>query len=347
MKSYDISDYDYDLPRGLIAQYPLSKRTDARLMNLSAAGIEDTYIRHLPQLLRKDDVLVFNNTRVLPMRFFAIKKSGGKVEVLLNRILNKNEGEALVRSSRPIPIKSHLSINPNRNAELQVIGRHNEFYLVKSPPNISLMNLCRLYGQVPLPPYIDRDPLPQDKRRYQTVFAKEAGAAAAPTAGLHFSKALLHAIEAAGIMRLELTLHTGAATFAPIRTTDISKHKMHSEWCELSPAVAQRLNDAKARKRRIIAVGTTSLRVLETAYRPKHSFQAYKGETNLFIHPGSEPIRSVDMLVTNFHLPRSSLLFLVSAFGGYELIMQAYRHAIKHSYRFFSYGDAMLIPRAD
>ena len=340
---WDLDYYNYELPAELIAQYPSHHRSSARLMNIRAQGIEDTFIKRLPQLLQRGDLLVFNNTKVLPTRFFGIKESGGKAEVFLNRILSQDEGEVWIRSSRPPPMESRIAVDDDKNVSLQVIDRREGFYIVRSA-SMSLMSLCRRYGQVPLPPYIKRNTSTQDRTRYQTVFAKKAGAAAAPTAGLHFSKGLFKHLITAGIERIEVTLHIGAASFVPIRSKDIRKHVMHSEWCELSAPAARILNNTKEKKCRIIAVGTTSLRVLETAYKTK--FHTYQGETNLFIHPGSRAIRSADMLMTNFHLPRSSLLLLVCAFGGYESMMQAYQHAIKRRYRFFSYGDAMLIPRA-
>ena len=338
-----LSHYNYHLPSNLIAQHPPRSRTDARLLNLTERDEKDTYVRELPQLLKKGDLLVLNNTKVLPLRFSATKETGGKVDMLISRILNKHEAEVLLRSSRSVPIPSRIFLRNRHNKTLAlcVIERKDALYLVKAETN--LMDLCHLYGQMPLPPYIARPVQPRDKTRYQTVFAKKEGAAAAPTAGFHFNQPLLKKVRSNGIRTLEITLHIGAATFTPIRVNDISQHKMHSEWCHISSTAARALNLAKAQNRRIIAVGTTSLRALETAY--KQQFQAYEGETSLFIHPAGPPIRAADLLLTNFHLPRSSLLLLVCAFAGYDRIMRAYAHAVKKKYRFFSYGDAMLLTR--
>lgn len=342
-----LSQYDYHLPAELIAQQPPSRRTDARLLDLSGNKCEDTHISDLPKLLRKGDVMVLNNTKVLPMRLLGMKETGGRVEVLISHIINDYQAEALIGSSRPPTSNSHILITNSRNnkaIKLKVIAKTGHSYLIESQNRTSLVKICHLYGNLPLPPYIHRPPQAADKLRYQTIFATKEGSAAAPTAGLHFTEHLINQIKTMGVKIIQLTLHIGLATFAPIRTNDITKHSIHPEWCHLSVAAAKTLNDAKKLNHRIISIGTTSLRTLETAYRNR-KFVAYKGETSLFIHPESQPVESVDLLLTNFHLPRSSLLLLVCAFGGYNRIMQAYKYAVEKKYRFFSYGDAMLVER--
>lgn len=340
-----LSLYDYHLPPELVAQQPPARRTSARLLSLSGNKRADTHIHNLPQLLRKGDVMVLNNTKVLPMRLFGTKESGGKAEVLISRIINDCQAEALIGSSRPAVIGSHILIDPGKKITLRVIGKKENAYLIESADGTSLLKICHLHGHLPLPPYIRRAPQSSDSKRYQTVFANKEGAAAAPTAGLHFTKNLLSQLEANGVKIIQLTLHIGLATFAPIRVNDITQHRMHPEWCHLSAAAAASLNYAREHRHRIIAVGTTSLRTLETAYGNK-KFAAYEGETSLFIHPESPSVESADLLLTNFHLPRSSLLLLVCAFGGYKRIMQAYEYAVEKKYRFFSYGDAMLIEKS-
>ena len=291
--------------------------------------------------------MVFNNTKVLPMRLLGTKETGGRVEVLISRIINDYQAEALIGSSRPPIPNSHILIANSANSKttkLRVIAKTAHSYLIESQDRTSLVKICHLYGTLPLPPYIHRSPQAADRLRYQTIFATKEGSAAAPTAGLHFTEQLINQIKAMGVKIIQLTLHIGLATFAPIRVDDITKHRIHPEWCHLNAAAAKTLNDAKELNHRIISVGTTSLRTLETAYRNK-KFIAYKGETSLFIHPQSQPVQSVDLLLTNFHSPRSSLLLLVCAFGGYNQIMQAYKYAVDKKYRFFSYGDAMLVER--
>lgn len=341
---YKLESYAYHLPPERIADFPALRRTQARLLHLHQGGLSDRHIHQLPQLLTKGDVLVLNNTKVLPTRFAAVKQTGGKVEILLNRFFSPTEAEAMLRCSRPPKPGEVLTLTDRPDIKMHVLGRAGEFFRLGLSTGENFYDLSRRHGQLPLPPYIRRPARPADYKRYQTTFAKQPGAIAAPTAGLHFSRPLFQAIQARGVRLVELTLHTGAATFAPIRVEDIRRHEMHYEWCELSAPACRVLNRAKQEGRHIIAVGTTALRTMETAWQDRR-FTPYKGWTNLFIYPGSKPIQTADRLLTNFHLPRSSLLLLVCAFGGYQQIMHAYKHAVTKHYRFFSYGDAMLIER--
>ena len=343
-RQYKLASYAYHLPAELVAKFPAKKRTQARLLHLRQDDLRDRKIHQLPQLLNRGDVLVLNNTKVLPTRFAAIKQTGGKAEILLNRFFGPLEAEAMIRCSRPPQPGDYLMLSEAQDVKMHVLRRKEEFFILGLDKGKDFYHLSRSYGQLPLPSYIKRAPQPADYKRYQTTFAKQPGAVAAPTAGLHFSRPLLNAIQARGARLVELTLHTGAATFTPIRVNDIRQHKMHYEWCELSATACRLLNRAKQEGRRVVAVGTTTLRTLETAWQGK-DFTPYKGWTNLFIYPNKHPIQTADLLLTNFHLPGSSLLLLVCAFGGYEQIMRAYKYAVTKQYRFFSYGDAMLIER--
>jgi len=292
----------------------------------------------LPALLRAGDLLVFNDTRVLPARLFAKKATGGRVEILVERMLDDNHCLAQLRASKTPQPGSALLLEDG--TELEVQGRESEFFKLHSA-QMPMAKLLEKLGHMPLPPYIDRADSLQDQERYQTVYATKPGAVAAPTAGLHFDHSLLQALEQAGIARVNLTLHVGAATFQPVRVEQIEDHRMHAEYLEVSESVIQAVAETRARGGRVIAVGTTSVRSLETA-AASGVLKPFAGESRIFIYPGY-PFKVVDGMLTNFHLPESTLLMLVSAFAGMEPIRLAYQHAVDHQYRFFSYGDAMLI----
>jgi S-adenosylmethionine:tRNA ribosyltransferase-isomerase len=334
------SDFHYELPEALIAQAPLAGRSDSRLLVLDplADRLEDRRVRELPALLAPGDLLVFNDTRVLPARLRGRKSSGGRVELLVDRHLGERELLGWLRASKSPGPGSELVFG---EARAEVLGRHEELYHLRF--DRAVMPLLEIAGEVPLPPYIRRDAPPgaEDAERYQTVFARAPGSAAAPTAGLHFDAPLLEALGARGIEHCFLTLHVGAGTFAPVRSTRVAEHRLHREWLAVEEPVCAAVAAARARGGRVVAVGTTAVRSLETA-AAAGALAPYRGETELFIYPGYR-FRVVDALLTNFHLPESSLLMLVSAFAGRQAVLAAYRHAVAERYRFFSYGDAMLV----
>ena len=334
---YSLSDFDFELPETLIAQYPLEKRSASRLLVVHDEQLTDSHFHHLIDYLDKDDLLVFNNTRVLKARFFGVKATGGKIEILIERILDNRTALAKIRASKSPKDNSTILIDGQLDVTVQ--GRQGEFYILRFPSDI--FAILEQYGHLPLPPYIDRAADAYDETRYQTVFAREPGAVAAPTAGLHFDEELLDRLEQKGIRTAYLTLHVGAGTFQPVRSENLSEYKMHTEWYTIPQETVDAVRAAKAAGRKVVAVGTTSLRALESASRTGQ-LVAGSNETDLFITPGYR-FRTVDHLVTNFHLPKSTLLMLVSAFAGYERIRKAYAHAIAQRYRFFSYGDAMLL----
>jgi S-adenosylmethionine:tRNA ribosyltransferase-isomerase len=339
------SDFSYELPDALIAAYPMPERSASRLLVL---GRHDGAVQHrqfsdLPDLLRKGDLLVFNNTRVLPARLFGQKASGGKVELMLERCLPGNEVIAQLRTNHPVRSGARL-LFPRPGAapvEALVTGREESFHRISFPAQLDLPGLLQEIGHMPLPPYIKRADERFDQERYQTVFASKAGAVAAPTAGLHFDAALLARIAAAGVESAYVTLHVGAGTFQPVRADDVSQHRMHAEYLEVDESVCAAVRACRARGGRVVAVGTTAVRSLETA-SASGELQPFSGETRIFIYPGYE-FRSVDALVTNFHLSESTLIMLVSAFSTREHVLNAYREAVQLRYRFFSYGDAMFI----
>jgi S-adenosylmethionine:tRNA ribosyltransferase-isomerase len=335
------SDFHYELPPELIAQAPLHERSASRLLVVppAPAPFSDLGIRDLPQLLQPGDLLVFNDTRVIPARLFGTKATGGRVEILIERLLPSNEARAQIGASKSPRSGSRIALDAGGEAE--VLGRDGEFYRLRFHVPESLEGWLRHAGRLPLPPYIHRDPDAADDERYQTVFARETGAVAAPTAGLHFDQPLLDALRARGVESGHVTLHVGAGTFQPVRVDELSEHRMHSEWLNVGAALVDRIRRTRANGGRVIAVGTTVVRALESALRDGE-LQPFAGETSIFILPGYR-IRSVDALLTNFHLPESTLLMLVSAFAGRQRIMAAYEHAIHERYRFFSYGDAMLL----
>ena len=333
------AEFDYALPEELIAQHPAAERAASRLLHLDGASgaLEDLRFVDLPQRVGPHDLLVLNDTRVVKARLFGRKQTGGKVEVFVERILSDHEALALMRSGhRPHP---GYTLTVGDGVRVDVLAREGELYRVRfSEPVAEVLERC---GNVPLPPYIRHAPDASDTERYQTVFAEKAGAVAAPTAGLHFDRAMLERLAARGAQIARVTLHVGSGTFQPVRGEDVESHRMHSECYEVPQATVDAIGAAQAQKGRVLAVGTTVLRALETWARTG----ALAGETDLFIYPGFA-FRVVDRLLTNFHLPKSSLLMLVAAFAGLENTRTAYAHAIAQRYRFFSYGDAMLIERA-
>lgn len=335
------SEFHFDLPDELIAHYPPVKRTDSRLLCLACDSGISTHKRFtdFPDLLKPEDLLVFNNTRVIPARLLGQKETGGKVEVMLERVMPDNHLLAQVRASKAPKVGSVIHFSEKTTAE--VMGREGEFFILAFPAAIDLMSLLDEIGHMPLPPYIKREDELLDKERYQTVYSEKQGAVAAPTAGLHFDKKILADIEARGIVTANVTLHVGAGTFQPVRTEKIEDHLIHSEYLELDEDVCEKVRACRARGGRVIAVGTTTVRCLETA-SSTGEILPYRGDTNIFIYPGYE-FKSVDGLLTNFHLPESTLIMLVSAFAGRENILAAYQEAIKERYRFYSYGDAMFI----
>jgi S-adenosylmethionine:tRNA ribosyltransferase-isomerase len=336
---YTLSDFDFALPPELIAQAPLPERAASRLLQVAAAGMVDRVFTELPDLLRAGDVLVFNDTRVLNARFYGVKQSGGKVEVLVERVLDERTVLAQVRAS-----KSPVQGTRLRLADCLDVGvgeRSGEFFVLHFPSDA--IELIDRYGQLPLPPYIQHAADATDAQRYQTVYAKHPGAVAAPTAGLHFDDALLEKLQQKGVLLTWLTLHVGAGTFQPVRTENLAEHQMHSEWYHLPQTTIDAIETAQRDGRDVIAVGTTSLRALESASQTG-KLLAGSADTQLFITPGYQ-FKTVNRLITNFHLPKSTLMMLVSAFAGVDRIRNAYRHAITQRYRFFSYGDAMLLDR--
>ena len=335
------SDFHYDLPEALIAQAPLPERSASRLLVVppQGAAFVDQQVRDLVQWLRPGDLLVFNDTRVIPARVFGQKETGGRVEILIERLLPNNCARAQVGASKSPKPGSRIALDAG--GEVEVLGRDGEFYQLRFHVDGALESWLLKAGRLPLPPYIQRDAGVDDDERYQTVFARELGAVAAPTAGLHFDQGLLDALRGQGVEFGHVTLHVGAGTFQPVRVDDIHQHRMHSEWLNVGAALVEQMRATRARGGRVVAVGTTVVRALESASRDGE-VQPFAGETQIFIFPGYR-IRSVDALVTNFHLPESTLLMLVSAFSGKARVFAAYEHAVREQYRFFSYGDAMLL----
>ena len=337
-----VADFDYLLPDELIAQHPPAQRRASRLLHLDGptGHLQDLQFADLPSLVRASDLIVLNDTRVVKARLAGHKASGGRVEVLVERIESAHEALALVRASKAPRAGTQILVGTGERAD--VLGREGEFYRLRFAAPVA--QVLETHGTLPLPPYITHAPGALDDERYQTVYAERPGAVAAPTAGLHFDQAMLDALQAAGVRIARVTLHVGAGTFQPVRVEDTGEHRMHSERYEVPAETVEAVAATRAAGGRVLAVGTTTLRSLESAAR-RGVLQPGSGETDLFITPGS-PIRVVDRLLTNFHLPRSTLMMLVSAFGGMDNIRCAYAHAVAQRYRFFSYGDAMLIERA-
>ena len=343
-RHFTLSDFDFQLPEALIAQHPAAQRSASRLLDGLAPTPQDRIFRELPGLLKAGDLLVFNDTQVIKARLYGEKSSGGKLELLIERVLPNHEVAAHMKvSKKPLPgAKLYMAGGSRGGFEAVMLGRWPDengplFRLKFSDEPHQLMEK---HGHVPLPPYITHADSQEDAERYQTVFARAPGAVAAPTAALHFDEALLDELSARGIERASVTLHVGAGTFQPVKTENIAQHTMHSEWYEVPESTQQAIAQCKARGGRVVAVGTTTVRTLESWAQSGQS----SGDTQIFITPGFE-FKVVDRLVTNFHLPKSTLMMLVSAFAGYEHIMALYRHAIANGYRFFSYGDAMLLDR--
>ncbi len=336
---YTLSDFDFNLPSELIAQVPLPERAASRLLKVGETRCEDCVFSELPSFVQAGDVLVFNDTKVLNARFHGVKQSGGKVEVLVERVLDARTVLAQVRASKsPLP---GTGLRLADNFDVSVGERSGEFFVLHFPSDA--IELIDRYGQLPLPPYIQHAADATDAQRYQTVYAKHPGAVAAPTAGLHFDQALLDQLQQQGVLLTWLTLHVGAGTFQPVRTENLAEHQMHSEWYRLPQTTVDMIETAKRSGRKVIAVGTTSMRALESASQTGQ-LVAGSSDTQLFITPGYQ-FKTVDRLITNFHLPKSTLMMLVSAFAGVDRIRHAYSHAIAQRYRFFSYGDAMLLDR--
>ncbi len=336
---FTLTDFDYALPRELIAQHPLAERTASRLLHVSASRLQDLVFTDLEKLLIPGDLLVLNDTRVMRARLLGRKPTGGRVEVLIERIVEPDVALAMVRTSHAPAAGSEFQFGA---ARATVEGRRGEFFVLRFDAEVS--DLMERYGHVPLPPYISHADDAEDAERYQTVYAARPGAAAAPTAGLHFSRELLDRLRAHGVEMTPLTLHVGAGTFQAVRESNLAAHRMHSERFDIAESTARAVNSARGQGRRVIAVGTTSLRALESA-AVDGLVQAGASETRLFILPGYR-FRIVDALITNLHLPKSTLLMLVAAFAGVDRIRTAYAHAIAERYRFFSYGDAMFLERA-
>jgi S-adenosylmethionine:tRNA ribosyltransferase-isomerase len=334
------SDFNFELPPELIAQAPLENRTDSRLLVLEAnKALKDQGFQDLPSLLRAGDLLVLNDTRVIPARLYGAKATGGRIELLLERVLDSHTALVHLRASKSPKPGARLLLDGGYGGE--VIERRDALFVLRFDEASPVMSVLEAVGHIPLPPYIGRADTASDRERYQTVFSATPGAVAAPTAGLHFDQEMLDRLEREGIDRVTVTLHVGSGTFLPVRAENLDDHQMHSELCQVSSAAVARIQETKARGGRVIAIGTTAVRALESAAL-SGQLEAYEGETDIFIQPGFS-FRVVDALLTNFHLPESTLLALVSAFGGYSEVMAAYQHAIREKYRFFSYGDAMFL----
>ncbi len=334
------SDFSYDLPEELIAQYPTADRDSSRLLCLEPEGrVTDSSFKQLADYLKPGDLIVLNDTRVIPARLFARKQTGGKIEIMLERIRDEKTLMVQLRASKTPKPGTLLLLD--KNTSFEVLGRNGDMFLLNYDGEEQLTDLLDRFGHMPLPPYIDRDDEGEDKERYQTVFSEKPGAVAAPTAGLHFTQKLLDDLQDKGIDNAKLTLHVGAGTFQPVRVDDVTNHKMHSEYARVPADVVKKIHLTKNNGGRVLAIGTTVVRSLETAARGG-VLTSFEGDTDIFIYPGFK-FNVVDMMLTNFHLSESTLLMLVSAFAGQENIMNAYQHAIKEKYRFYSYGDAMLM----
>lgn len=344
-----LADFNYHLPPDLIAQHPLPERDASRLLALSGVSgeFEHRQFSDLPELLQPGDLLVFNDTRVIPARLYGRKTTGGRVELLIERVTSSHSALAQIRSSKSPKPGSQLLLCASADGEpqgfaLTVTGRRGALFEVSSAGDAPLARILSELGHMPLPPYIKRNDEQLDQERYQTVFADREGAVAAPTAGLHFTQQMVKLLQESGVHTASVTLHVGAGTFAPVRESDVERHVMHAEYVEVNEAAVAAVRAAKDRGGRVVAVGTTAVRSLETACRRSGEIEPYSGETDIFIYPGYR-FNCVDAMVTNFHLPESTLLMLVSAFAGREAILRAYEAAIAARYRFFSYGDAMFI----
>ncbi|HJV05817.1 MAG TPA: tRNA preQ1(34) S-adenosylmethionine ribosyltransferase-isomerase QueA [Chromobacteriaceae bacterium] len=336
-----LSDFDYDLPERLIAQHPPAVRGSSRLLHVDGLALTDLQFADFIDLVSAGDVMVFNDTRVIKARLFGEKASGGKVEALIERVLDEHTALAHVRASKSPKAGSRLLFAGRWEAVME--ERQGELFKLRFVDSANVFDILDASGKLPLPPYIERSAEGEDDERYQTVYAREKGAVAAPTAGLHFTDEMLQRLAEKGVKLVYVTLHVGAGTFQPVRVENIEQHKMHSEIYEIPPATVETIAAAQAAGHKVLSVGTTSMRALESAAQ-SGVLCAGRGETDIFITPGYR-FRVVDRLLTNFHLPKSTLMMLVSAFAGYDEIRQAYQHAVQAEYRFFSYGDAMLLER--
>jgi S-adenosylmethionine:tRNA ribosyltransferase-isomerase len=334
------SDFAYQLPQELIAQRPPSTRSASRLLHVDGTTLHNLRFLELPSLLRAGDLLVFNDTRVIPARVHGVKPTGGQVEILLERILGEQRILAHIHASKPLRADAPISLPGG--AQARFVARHEDLFELEL--TVEPLEYFERHGAMPLPPYIERTAEADDAARYQTIYAREPGAVAAPTAGLHFDENMLSRCEAMKVQRAYVTLHVGAGTFQPVRVEDLREHRMHAERVTVPAATCALIEQTRANGGRVIAVGTTVVRSLESAMHAGR-LQPFEGETRLFITPGFT-FRAVDALLTNFHLPESTLLMLVCAFGGYDAVMSAYRYAVAERYRFFSYGDAMFLERA-
>ena len=337
-------DFDFDLPNDLIAQYPTAERSASRMLRLNGktGELQDSLFTELPDHLQAGDLLILNDTRVIKARLFGTKSSGGAVEVLIERVIDEHHALAQIRASRASKAGSRILLSDA--FEVEVLDREHDLFRLHFLNDATVLDLLERHGALPLPPYIEHNATAQDDERYQTVFSKNLGAVAAPTAGLHFDEAILSLLKQRGVNIAYLTLHVGAGTFQPVRVDDISQHKMHSELYAIPAETVALIQKTKLAGKKVTAIGTTALRALESAAQ-LGELTAGSNETNIFITPGYE-FKVVDRLFTNFHLPKSTLLMLVSAFAGFEHTKNAYQYAIKQQYRFFSYGDAMLIERS-
>ncbi|PSW64018.1 tRNA preQ1(34) S-adenosylmethionine ribosyltransferase-isomerase QueA [Photobacterium leiognathi subsp. mandapamensis] len=347
-----VSDFDFELPDELIARYPQPERTASRLLQMTGNTGELAHkcFKDVLDLVQPGDLLVFNNTRVIPARMFGHKASGGKIEVLVERMLDDKSILAHVRASKPPKPGNELLLGENGEFSAEMVARHDALFEIRFNSDKTVLEILDIVGHMPLPPYIDRPDEDADKERYQTVYNAKPGAVAAPTAGLHFDDKLMADLKAKGVNFAFVTLHVGAGTFQPVRVDDINDHHMHSEYVEVPEEVVAAVNETRANGGRVIAVGTTSVRSLESAaqdaLKKGTEFKSFFGDTDIFIFPGYQ-FQLVDALITNFHLPESTLIMLVSAFAGYENTMNAYHEAVANKYRFFSYGDSMFITRKD
>ncbi len=334
-------DFDYELPNELIAHQPMPLRDQSRLLVMSRISdqLQDGVFTDLVNWLHPGDLMILNDTKVFPARLFAYKQSGGKVEILAERINSNQQVKAQIKSNRTPAIGSVLLLNGE--IRIEVVAREHEFFILNFLTSRPALEIFQAYGHVPLPPYIQRCDEAEDQTRYQTVYAQHAGAVAAPTAGLHFTEDLLEKCQAMGVNIAKVTLHVGAGTFKPVKVDDVTEHKMHSEYAHVSEQVCEQIRQTKQAGHRVVAVGTTCVRALESAALTGE-IQPYMDDTDIFIYPGYA-FKVVDALLTNFHLPKSTLLMLISALAGRDRVMQAYHHAIEQQYRFFSYGDAMFI----
>lgn len=345
-----VADFSFELPEHLIARYPKAERTASRLMVVdgNSGQTQDLGFVDVLDQLKQGDLLVFNNTRVIPARMFGRKKTGGKIEVLVERILDDKRFLAHLRCSKSPKPGAELILEDQ--VEASMVARHDALFEIEVHADENLLNVLENIGHMPLPPYIDRPDEDSDKERYQTVYSEKPGAVAAPTAGLHFDDALLEKIKAKGVELAFVTLHVGAGTFQPVRVDEIKDHVMHAEYVEVPAQVVEQIKEAKAKGGRVVAVGTTSVRSLESAAKAAlakgHDLEPFYGDTDIFITPGYQ-FEIIDALITNFHLSESTLLMLVSAFAGYDHMMNAYKHAVTEEYRFFSYGDAMFLTRKE